>query len=177
MSMWRDRFHPQPRALERIPQTQLNLARWFVSIRIRRENLPEIRTAQNMTGNIEIRMVEQVEQIPANLQPVILAPEGHALRQAEIDIRESGSSENIPALVSELKGVRIRARCREVEGARVEPAPRHPHLIGSKPALRDRCLTCGVRVCRHWARRVRVADQVRPRRISECRSKIGRAHV
>jgi hypothetical protein len=64
---------------EHVPHAQLNLPRRPVAISIRRENLAETQPAKDVPWNIEVRMIEEVEKIPAKLQTVVLRTERHAL--------------------------------------------------------------------------------------------------
>src|SRR5271169_6673538 len=93
-------WFPHPKS-ENVPRAQLNLARGLVAIGIGRKNLSKIRCAKNVTGNIEGRMIKQVEEIPVKLQAPVFGAERHALRQTEIEICEPWPRENIPALRSE----------------------------------------------------------------------------
>ena len=68
-------------ALERVPETQLKLAGRFVPKPIRREHLSECRRAHQAIWNIEVRMVEEIEDLHPKLQATPLGAEGHILHQ------------------------------------------------------------------------------------------------
>ena len=112
------------------------------------------RAVKNVTRNIEVWMVEQVEEIAAKLQAAVFGAERHTFGQTEIEIRESGPGENIPALSPE-QGKTGSTHRRTRKGTRIEPVLLSSDLAGAAPT------GAGLK----WA-----GDQIRSRRISECGS-------
>src|SRR5215469_13657077 len=71
---------------EHKPRADLNLPGRLIPVRIRRQHLGKVRSPKHVAGNIEIRMVEQIEEVAPEYQPMVFTSERQALRQPEIDV-------------------------------------------------------------------------------------------
>src|SRR5271166_5066355 len=150
--------------LEHISHAQLYLPRRLGSIGIRGEDLAEAGRPEHMGGNVKVRMVEQVEEIAAELEPVSLRPERDAFRESEIEIGEPRTCENISSFRSKRAG-------RRCERALVEPALGRSHLIGRNASLGDSRLAHRIGIRGYWTGSVRIADQIGASGVAKCRSR------
>src|SRR5215472_16176267 len=83
------------RCSEHKPRADLNLPRRLIPVRIRRQHLGKVRSPQHVAGNIEIRMVEQIEEVAPEHQPMVFTSERPALRQPEIDVGVTRAGEDV----------------------------------------------------------------------------------
>ena len=88
------------------------ISRGFFALKMR----PKFGVAEDSVREIEVRAVEQVEDLPAELQLVTAPASAPCLRQREIDVRESRADDAVARRAAERK------RRRQGKGRGVEPA-------------------------------------------------------
>src|SRR5271157_6168557 len=80
---------------ETVFETHLNLSRRFIAIEIRLENGTKILRTKRMGRNVEVGMVQQIEELTAELQAMALAAERDTFGEREIDIGIARTGENV----------------------------------------------------------------------------------
>src|SRR5262245_59952390 len=83
----------------------------------RAEDASELRCVRKAVGKIEIRVVENVEELGAELQSALFG-EAKVLEEAEVEVHRSRTKQEATACVAE------RELRRDVEGGCVEPSLR-----------------------------------------------------
>ena len=121
-------------------------------------------------------MIEQIEEIAAQRQPMIFAPQRYALRQTEIEVGEAGPGHGVSAFVAKLHGTGEQSRCWRIKRTLVKPSRRIVYLrrresgqIRRRIDLTGHVVAATVRVSRDYSSRERIADHIGSRRISKRR--------
>src|ERR1022692_4726499 len=91
---------PAPRPSESVLYPQLNLPRRLIPVSVPREHLPKIRTPKHAVRYIEVRMVQQVEDLSAELQTTTLFAQHEVLVQREIQVLQPRPGHDIAASIA-----------------------------------------------------------------------------
>ena len=104
-------------------------------------------------------MIEKVEDVGAEVQPLRLAEQSYAAADAQVQVHEAGANHAVARRGAETElpeEVRIGVR------AGVDPRLHGAGVIGRLAALRNRQMACRIGVGVHRPRAKRIRDQVRP---------------